>query len=301
MRIALFNDTGQYPHVGCRAVSSGHNRMLARMGAEIAYRSFYGEWKEITTVEQSITAIGSVLRQVDAVVVNGEGTIHHGRGRHLMAILSAAQQLKRPTYLVNAVLQACDGDLDTFQHLTGCTVRDQASSDYLTRLGVRHRMVFDSMVEADFAKHPSVDLIGQVIVTDWHGARASDVGAACADAQASLGARWYPLEDRRRSDYWRHALADIRSAQLVVTGRHHGVCLAAMAGVPFVACGSNTWKVEGLLSWMPGGLKTWRPGDDLIALCRSVLESSKHVFTEIQQWVRSQRPLTTFADLRVAA
>src|SRR5690606_19354402 len=44
-----------------------------------------------------------------------------------------------------------------------------------------------------------------------------------------------------------HALSVFKSASLVVTGRHHGVYLSAMAGTPFIAFGSNTWKVEGTL------------------------------------------------------
>lgn len=293
MRIALFNDTGRYPHVGCRAVSSGHDRMLERLGVEVAHRSFYGEWRDGIDGPRLL----AILRSVEAVVVNGEGTIHHGRGRHLLAILRTAQALEVPTYLVNAVLEACDDDRDVLDQLTDCTVRDAASSAYLTRLGVPHRIVFDSILEADFVEEARVDLAGKIVVTDWHGARA-DVGAALQRLQAEFGdgAVWYPLEHPDQAAHWSQALADLRAARLIVTGRHHGVCLAAMAGVPFVACGSNTWKVEGLLACLPGDVQPWQPGADLSAMCAAALDRPA-MFAEIQRRVLAQRPLTTFAEL----
>jgi hypothetical protein len=302
IRVALFNDTGWYPHIGCRAVSAAHDRMLARAGAQVVYRSRYGEWTGLTDAGAvAASPLGGVLRSVDAVVVNGEGTIHHGRGRHLLTILRAAQALARPTLLVNAVLQACDEDLDVLARLTDCTVRDAASSAYLARHGVSHRVVFDSILEAPFGGPVRLGLHGDVVITDWHGARA-DVGSALQQLMAELGglAQWYPLEERQQAAHWSRALADIREAGLVVTGRHHGICLAAMAGVPFVACGSNTWKVEGLLDWMPGGLQVWRPGDNLRAMCDAARDRPDE-FRQVQEWVLAQQPLTTFAALERVA
>lgn len=43
-------------------------------------------------------------------------------------------------------------------------------------------------------------------------------------------------------------LPQLAGAELVVTGRFHGVCLAIPARRPFLALASNTHKVEGLLA-----------------------------------------------------
>lgn len=301
MRIALFNDTGKHPHVGCRAVSSGHDRMLAKAGITVAYRSYYGEWRALGRTGPK-AFLGSPLvhpvSTVDAVVVNGEGSIHHTSGRHLIEILSGAQRMGVPTYLVNAVLQDVDSGAEiVLKRLADCTVRDARSSAYLTRMGVRHRVVFDSMLEGDWSNRPAKDLTDKVVVTDYHGSR-SDVGAALRWMLKASGypTVFYPLNDDRRADRWRHAVADLRSARLVVTGRHHGVCLAAMAGVPFVAFGGNTWKVEGLLSQMPGRVSVCDPKADLREACERAM-AQPEVFAEIQRWVLAQRPLTTFAGL----
>jgi hypothetical protein len=232
-------------------------------------------------------------------VVNGEGSIHHGRGNHLIAVLGRAQALGLPTALVNAVLQDDDHAAPVLRRLHDCTVRDAASSEYLTRLDVTHRVVFDSMLEADFSAQARVDLAGKVVVTDWHGGR-HDVAAALTGLLASLGNRgaYYPLENAERAGLWRHAVADFTPARLIVTGRHHGVCLAALAGVPFVACGSNTWKVEGLLALLPGGRTVTAPESVADACARP---GDQGLARETHAWVMAQRPLTTFDRIRRVA
>jgi hypothetical protein len=59
-----------------------------------------------------------------------------------------------------------------------------------------------------------------------------------------------------------HEFADVvetlKSVELYVTGQHHGVYAAGLAGTPFVALASNSHKIESLLEW--AGLQ--------FALCR---------------------------------
>jgi polysaccharide pyruvyl transferase WcaK-like protein len=202
-----------------------------------------------------------------------------------------------PTHLVNAVLQSCDEHRDVLQRLTSCTVRDLASSAYLEQLGVPHRVAFDASLEADFLKRPSMDLTGQIVVTDAHGSR-PDVVKALRRVRKRLGsaATYYPLNDVNRAEQWRHTVADWRQATAVITARHHGVCLAVMAGVPFVALGSNTWKVEGLLAWLPGGQSVCAPETDLVAACDRARAQPK-VFLALQRWSAAMRPLRTFDGL----
>lgn len=306
-RIALFNDTGQAPHVGCRGVTSGHDRMLGRLGVSVAYRSFLGEWADLADAETDTdqtqrrffaSPLPSILTGVDAVVVNGEGTIHHHGGLHLLAILRGAQAMGIPTYLVNAVIQESERDLETLRRLRDFTVRDAASSRYLRRLDVSHRIVLDSIFEAEFADEPAFDMQEKIAVTDCQMSRTADIGVALTSLLASLGddGVYYPLKDSARADAWQHAVADLRTARLVVTARHHGVCLAAMAGVPFVALQSNTWKVEGLLEVLPGDLSICTDLGTLPQACERALRSAD-TFTKIKQFVNAKRPLDTFAAL----
>lgn len=141
-----------------------------------------------------------------------------------------------------------------------------------------------------------MNLQGKVAVTDWHESRNADVGVALTQLLASLGddGVYYPLEDEDGAAAWPHAVTDLRTARLIVTGRHHGVCLAALAGVPFVALPSNTWKVEGLLELLPGGQQLCRSADDLPVACEAAVRNAE-TFVEIRRFVELQRPLQTFA------
>src|SRR6185437_533812 len=207
----------------------------------ITVRGFLGEYRELWQGDRASSLrafwksnLPERLAGIDAVIVNGEGTIHHGAGLHLLTILAGAQEIGLPTFLVNAVFQACEQDLQTLRQLTDFTVRDAASSAYLKRLGVPNRVVLDSIVEASFDATPKNDFRDKVVITDWHFARNADVGTALQKLLKDLGqdAVFYPLEGPDREKDWRHALADFSQAGLIVTGRNHGVCLAAMAGVP---------------------------------------------------------------------
>jgi polysaccharide pyruvyl transferase WcaK-like protein len=259
---ALFNDNADYPHVGCQAVSQAHLAMLRRERAVVRHRYFQRDWQFLASgsLEEGIraalesTELDHVFSGVDAVVVNGEGSIHHRQGWHLLAILGAAQRRGIPTFLVNAVLQDVDAARGVLAAVDDCTVRDARSARYLEMLNVGCRLVPDSFFEARFADEPVHDFAGHLVLTDCHPVRAAEFWPVFEQLRHS----WpgpvsdYPLEGSERMRDWLHALADIRSAAAVVTGRHHGVCLALRAGVPFVALPSNTWKVEGFLETLDG-------------------------------------------------
>lgn len=308
LAVALFNDTGDEAHVGCLAVSEAHRRMLRRAGAVVRHVSYSREWRQFgrQTVESATAALlgcddlRRVLDEVDAVVVNGEGTIHHEHGAHLLAILAAAQHLEVPTFLVNAVLERVDHAREVLARLADCTVRDACSAGYLSELGVSHRLVRDSFFEAEFLDTPVHDFSDCLVVTDVHPSRAEEFAPALRalrDAWAGPVAE-YPLESPDRAADWKHAVADLRRARAVVTGRHHGACLALLAGVPFVTLPSNTWKIEGLLASLDGypreAAEPWRPIADRVDA--AVRASSW--FGAAAERGRQGLPLATFDRLR---
>ena len=305
LRIALFNDTGNSPHVGCKGVTLAHDTLFKRKGCGIAFRGYLGDYRDLwkgnraTSLEAFWKSqLPEKLNAVDAVIVNGEGTIHHGFGLDLLTILAGSQVMGIPTFLVNAVFQNCEQDLQTLKQLTDFTVRDAASSDYLKELAVPHRIVLDSILEAPFEKTPRHNFKDKIVITDWHCTRNDDVGAGLQTLLRELGsdAVYYPLESPEREQDWKHAVADLAQARLVVTGRHHGVCLAGMAGVPFVALGSNTWKVEGMLRLLPGNLRACSDISFLKKCCEEAL-ANRPVFQEVKEFLLAQLPLETFDKL----
>ena len=84
-----------------------------------------------------------------------------------------------------------------------------------------------------------------------------------------------PLGERRRCDMnrFRHiantrdeALTSIGSASLVVAGRFHAVCMCLVQETPFVAVGSNTHKIEGLLGDAGLGRRVVADADEAAAV-----------------------------------
>jgi hypothetical protein len=266
MKIMLLNDTGTKSHVGCRAVSDAHARMLGRLGHAVTARLFVNEvridgldrFEDIVAAVERNEPFMAALETVEAVAVNGEGTIHHGAGLALIAALHLAKRRGRATLLVNCLLEEVPLDaalLDAFDHLS---VREVRSYDYARSRGVRCVMTFDSIVAARFGEGSS-DLRDRIAVTDWTAkndpsageasmrlATSDDLGPSCA---------LFPVHGERGAlDAWSNAVPALAAARAVVSSRHHGVYLACLARTPFVSLRGRTWKGEGLLDTLGGDL-----------------------------------------------
>lgn len=308
MEVMLLNDTGIVPHVGCQAVSDAHVRMLAENGHKIKYRYFVGQLNEFYTGNQQ-KSINKVLNNkelmqkisdVDAVVVNGEGTIHHGAGLHYLAILAAAQEIGKKTLLVNAVFQESYGFEQVLRKLDDFCVRDIFSSEFAFKRNINNRVVLDSFIEAEFGsfKKPFVDLSDKVVVTDWHPYRERDVGYTLRRylEQNRKSCFYFPLHHGIQSYLWRETPKALSSCEFIITGRHHGVYLSALARRPFIALPSNTYKIEGLIrmSGLPIPLCS-KPKE----LSRAIefYQNNKDIYQEFFSFIDSQRPLSTFAAL----
>src|SRR5690348_10486304 len=258
MKVLLANDTGQVAHAGCQAVSDGHARLLGSAGHEVIHRVFRNELKihaaaEDEQVVRNIEADEPLMAKIasaDAVVVNGEGTIHHGAGRDLLGLLAVAQKAGKPTLLVNAVFQEVEGFDDTLRRLDDFVVREPRSQSYAESRGFAARVVPDSYFAARFVPAEGEEgFAGLDVVTDFHPARrdvAEVLGAYAEQRQAAT----LPLRGPETMRTWSSLPGAIRRSNALITGRHHGVCLAIVARVPFVALGSNTYKIEGMLEML---------------------------------------------------
>ena len=257
MKIALFNDTASYGHFGCHAVADAHARMLGRAGHEITER-FFTDWNSGIPDPRDSSAINHLLHddgfrrrieRVDAVIVNGEGTIHHGHGLHLLAALGAAQRMGKTTLLVNAVYEKTEFHEDVIAKLDDFTVRDLDSLEYARSRKLPARLVLDSSYAASFLNNKLIDLTGKIVMSDWHPHRTTDVGGAMRGYLLKNHERAFILPFDRTDAHrtWHRVPATLSTAVLFHTARHHGVCFAVKAKIPFVALPSNTYKIEGFL------------------------------------------------------
>lgn len=301
MKLLLANDTGTARHIGCQGVSDAHARMLGAAGHEVVHRLFLGEIDHHKTaldadlldnLARDETVAGK-MDTVDAVVVNGEGTIHHGAGRPLLALLALAQKKRKPAFLVNAVFQESESFLDTLGALDDFTVRDGRSLAYAKSLGLGARWVPDSFLAAK-SDDAEPDLKGDV-VTDGHHRR-EDVVAALEAYRTASEATLLPLLAKDAYTSWSRMKARLREADVLVTGRHHGIYLALKAGIPFVALGSNTFKVEGLLEDIGRPDLMASTLHDIWAVRERVI-ADRGIFKNLAERLTGGAPLSTFAAL----
>lgn len=252
MRALYLNDNAVIPHVGCKAVTDGHDRLFARLGIEVVHRFYKNDlWfakaagahpERVDAIE---AAFGPLIASVDAVIVNGEGTFHHGRGEDLLAFLAAAQRRGRATFVINALIQEMAPYAETFGACDAVVTRDPVSFEQALALGARAHLLPDAFVLAGFADG-GARAPADLVVTDYHGAAAGGPGAIIdrllheRDGQVT----YFPLQSPLVSSRWRSTVDFLRGASCIVSARHHGCYAAALAGRPFVIMASNSHKME---------------------------------------------------------
>ncbi|WP_372841220.1 polysaccharide pyruvyl transferase family protein [Phaeovulum sp.] len=266
----VLNDTSGRNHHGCSRVMRILRSGLESRGIRVsATAPAHSDWARNE-------AFLGALEAADLIVINGEGTLHHGRpgGARLLEVVRHAAR-RAPVALINAQWQqnpAAWGAL-----LAGCALisaRDHRSADEMRAAQdtVAVRMVPDlSLSETEAV---SDDPRNRLLFGDsvrWGTRRALAHAARRVGADALLptktlpGAAWRlpvlsaglaaayhgtlpfgmpPMILARNEDDYLRQLA---TARMHITGRFHGICLSMVSRTPFLAVGSNSKKIEALL------------------------------------------------------
>lgn len=216
MRVRLLGDHSAY-HCGSQAVWATARRLLSQV-AEL--------------VEDG--------EEHDALVMNGEGSMHHGSPAFhaKMRQLAHAQSRGLRTFLVNTVWQDNPPTHDaTLAALDGLIARGEASRRDLAQ---RHAAPAAAALDLSYYEPidetaPALDWSGRVVVTDvW----AEEFGFAFLSADQMRD--WVRVDMRTLS--WSSLVRSLRKADLLVTGRHHAMYAAARARLPFVPVRGNSHK-----------------------------------------------------------
>jgi len=280
-RVVILNDTSGRSHHGCSRVMRLLVDGLQRHGLQIIARSpARHDWvRDAAFLVQ--------LKQANLIVVNGEGTLHHGRpaGQRLLEV-TRHPGARAPVAVINALWQ--DNPADWAAMLGKCALvsaRDSRSQAAMRAAGVSARLVPDLSLTGGAVLQSSPR--NGLIVGD--SVRLS-TRRQLARAAARLNARALLPTKTRQSVLYRLPLvravvsaayngvvpcttpplmlaadepaylAELGRAQMHLTGRFHAICLSIVTQTPFLAVGSNSWKIEALLA--DAGL----PADRLIPL-----------------------------------
>lgn len=270
----VFNDTRINAHFGCDRVMNVIEKQLAQRGVTVIGSSpcAHAWWQD--------AALMRTIAAADLLVINGEGTLHHGTGQaaDLMKLAGHPVAAGKPLFLINALYQENPPEWSALlHHFAGIWARDGRSAAELSAATGRKIGFFGDLTLCD-------GIIGGQALR--HGVVVSDsakklttrqlakLGGSLADSKLVPVVRELKsvrgrhgsaavvrrLQDRAVKAIWKLRFPNLTllpgpdefgqvlgSAALHVTGRFHGVCFSILTQTPFVAVTSNSWKIEALI------------------------------------------------------
>ena len=277
LKAALMNDTGGGGHFGCDRVMRVITSNLTNRGVSICARSRVGnEWWED---KPFLNAANSA----DVVVINGEGTCHHGRPKaeKLLSVVDHAVAANRPVVLINALYQENPPEwrryLDKFaliasrdswsaatlseltgqriEHLPDLSMSEGVHPDAHTTIrdlltigeSVLPQTTQDLIAFSD--RHPQTVFLPLIATLKSKKPKYSwpmrTLRAAYTNAHTLLF-RLHRKNTAFSRDEFEYARSLLRS-YLHVSGRFHAICFAIATQTPFLALTSNAWKIEALV------------------------------------------------------
>lgn len=287
VRVAIINDTKPTNHYGCLMVMSNLETLLNQLGAEVVWT-----WPVSKDWRKSKSEILK-LPNVDMLIVNGEGTIHHGPRRwQAQALVDIAKfahnELNVPAHLINATLFANEASLNEgLKEFDSIFVRDRASHEELNEQGIANNFVpdmtfalssglkhspkaplcvVDSVMQSDlpklkrFSEKYNADYCSMIV------ARPSNYSPWKKTRRFILTTLKWFFKERNRSLDPKEFERFIGNYDLIVTGRYHTVTMCLKNKIPFVAIESNTPKITYLLKEVFGNANRVVSIDDLESL-----------------------------------
>lgn len=222
----LLNDTSGESHVGCSQVIT-NIRLVCEANSIHITRTFTRQ-QIVKDPRFSVVAHAS-----DLIIVNGEGSLHHSPEctESLLGISS-----KVPKILINSVWEKMYCCEDLLRNFFQISVRESRSFQEMKEIVSmdKVRIVPDMIFYSTGALEPQK--LGY-----------SDCVMPFVSSTLRKRSNYFPLQTEASSPDIHAYIAWLKSLDLYVTGRFHGVCLAMMLGIPFLAIPSNSFKIEGLL------------------------------------------------------
>lgn len=270
VKVAIINDTRVTSHYGCMLVMENLLTLLGKNDVEVVWTwAVSVDWrkhkKEIVNKPK-----------VDAIIVNGEGTIHHSKERKFAKALAefasfSNQTLKVPSYLINATLFKNDAqEYDKLKEYRAIYVRDKGSLQELNDYKLTGKYVPDLTFGKNDHKYSKLNPSKGAVIVDsaikqdnpilksfaekYNVPFKSMIVARPKNAKFLRSPRPYVKNiikylsgDRRISTAPAIYINYLRDYSFVITGRYHTVSMCLKNNIPFIAIDSNTPKIRYLL------------------------------------------------------
>ena len=228
-KVVFIGDTSLgSPHFGCQLVGQTFREQFSRTGLELIASLPYDFYK--------FQGINKILEDANLLVINGEGSIHHGRFHHLIRLAS-----EYPSALVNCVYQE-NPEWPELKDFLYISTRESYSAQEINSQGVECHVVPDVL----FASALLNSFVCKEATKDF----------GFTDNAQKMLYQFGPIKLRLRlgqspkkkivSEY----LDFLCQHKTLCIGRFHAAIAASVLGIPFSTWDSNTWKMRGLMQDM---------------------------------------------------
>lgn len=252
INVAVFNDTRHANHYGCDLVMRELISLLEQGNMRPVWFHPVGQdWRD---QKENIPR----APQIDAVIVNGEGSIHTSASRPRAVFLTEVaafckEELKLPCFLINATIRRMDEPALSYLKLFDrIYVREAESIAELAQYNISAHLVPDLTLQARFTASPEgkgVCVTDSVLVEENRSLRALAHDRKWPFTSMAWGRKIDPdtITPKAR-EKGLHTFSNHLSAhKAVVTGRFHTVTFCLALKKPFIAVESNTNKISALL------------------------------------------------------
>jgi len=231
-------------HCGCSLLRRVDDMKVRLEGNHSAYHcGSAAVWRSMLRAVEEQGAEVTSGDDYDLLIVNGEGSMHHGGATFCkkMELLRGALEAGKRASLVNSVWQDNPPDFDdVLSALDVVTVREVRSRNELFDRHKIEAQVRPDLCIFDEPARQSLSPTGERVATDFYVAPFGNFARMTGGPITEL-----PYVDMKTMD-WATLLDQLAAGVTLVTGRHHGVYAACCARVPFICTPGNTHKIEGL-------------------------------------------------------
>lgn len=265
MNVLLVNDTSSY-HAGSSAVVQFIVDALS-------------EHTIIGRVPSVQPMVWNQWDNIEAVIVNGEGTMHHDRigANAIKQITNQALDLGIPVSLINSLWQDMDKSWQNIlPRLHYWNVRDRLSLDYAVE-------EFEPTPDffPDFAWYVKPCLSTQT-------QRTHAILGGFFSSVFALGWDWPEHATTIFEHTWQSWCEELSRARFLVSGRHHEIYGACLARCPFVPVAGNSWKIEGLMHNAGVEIPVLQYPPISFDFCQQFVETHNDDYLKLWQWLDNQ-------------
>ena len=250
MRILLINDASNNGHYGCSAVANALRLSLSERNSAQIYPIFNRQLEKDGShsrfVDSQISWFSALLKWCDLVVINGEGTLHHGRAPELEVAMHCALEAKRPYFVVNSIFEDYPRLVPLLKQAAGVSLRDSLSLKEARDNSVSAEPCCDATLFAAFVPYRAPKTRIGTATTDWHGKAPDITHTEMSRRLNETHAIFLPFKSPAAARHWPHIVNRLAQFERVVSGRYHGTLFSIMAGTPVMMFPSNSHKVAAL-------------------------------------------------------